>query len=458
MYLCKKFQFLKSSILFLIAVVFNIVCISAQTPKALTPGYSYLSPASGKVQILAKKSSKYAIDHEDYISYNVFTHAHDTFTRTYYFYDSLGRVSHDSILAYHIKTKSFADSLVDDYFYDTANRVIALVHKGVNGKTLYLKGVDSTIYDKHDLDVGHLSYAYSGGAWQMTYGVKNIFTYNSANLPTQTYSIKYDVPTGSWIPVFRTDAIYGKYNKPFANVDYRYSASKWVMEDSLLVSRYYHNNTIAPDSTYIYVSFNSATNKWEQFFKETIFYNSNAQMISTRRLVKNSSGQWVPGIKDTIVYNKDGITLLNADSLACGLNCYKLSSIYRDSLFYDTDGNISRYDINYKFLNDSTFTLGYRYVYHYKKIITSLPGMAEANQLTIYPNPASDILHIRYSCKTHAAPLFVKIYDMQGRLVYENTYSNQTVTDIPVEHLSKGIYSLQLLDGNNEMNRVIVKE
>lgn len=448
---------MKSPVLAFIASVFFASSLVAQTPLVSVPVRHYHSPVT-KIKVLAKTTTSYAVDYEDFIEYNFLTGTYDTFTRTYYSYDTLGRVNHDSVLAYHVNTKSFSDSVVNDHIFDAAGREIVILHHGISGGKLFVKGIDSTVYDKHGNVTANLTYDLSNGIWNLVYGVRNTYTYNSLNLMTQRIASQYDVSSGTWSPFSREDAIYDIANNPIARVDYRYASSNWNLQDTLVVTGYYNKSISPPRDTCFYVSYSSGTGKWERYLKRVFIYDSSRSKVISTRTWNNSNGNWVLGSKDTITYTKDGLQLFNADSNACGTSCFKAGYIERDSIFNDAAGNMFRYDeYTSAFTKAPVLKLFHRYLYYYKKIITELPGVTSDNQFTFYPNPVSDVLHIRNN-NARSTSVSVSMYDMQGRLVRRSNYCNGAFIDIPVSELIKGVYSIKILDGNSILTKLVVKQ
>ena len=79
---------------------------------------------------------------------------------------------------------------------------------------------------------------------------------------------------------------------------------------------------------------------------------------------------------------------------------------------------------------------------------------AEA-QLSVYPNPTSDVLHINHTSAN--MPATYALTDMTGRTVLEiNTTTHQ---QLDVSHLAEGIYMLQELTGNQVISstKIIIK-
>lgn len=82
----------------------------------------------------------------------------------------------------------------------------------------------------------------------------------------------------------------------------------------------------------------------------------------------------------------------------------------------------------------------------------------EQSMFAIYPNPNTGT----FTIKTQQAPtntLQVKVYDLRGRTVYQNTFAAaSTETTITLDQVQSGVYMVEVMDGNNkETKRIIVQ-
>jgi len=79
--------------------------------------------------------------------------------------------------------------------------------------------------------------------------------------------------------------------------------------------------------------------------------------------------------------------------------------------------------------------------------------------LTVYPNPARDVVNVVYS-GSEAVNLQVIIYDLLGRNVYQNNFESQNSVQIDVTSLTSGTYLLNIIDGNSGVSttKKIVKQ
>jgi hypothetical protein len=73
--------------------------------------------------------------------------------------------------------------------------------------------------------------------------------------------------------------------------------------------------------------------------------------------------------------------------------------------------------------------------------------MENNSSVNIYPNPATDIINIDVLKVTS-----VSIMDLNGKLILR---SNQKQID--VSSLAKGIYSVEIISGNNKVVKKLVK-
>lgn len=70
----------------------------------------------------------------------------------------------------------------------------------------------------------------------------------------------------------------------------------------------------------------------------------------------------------------------------------------------------------------------------------SVNAAANAAQATLYPNPASDLVHIRYNGKGN-----VRVYDLTGKMLLTQQLTGAgTETRIDVRHLTPGVYMYQI--------------
>jgi len=82
-------------------------------------------------------------------------------------------------------------------------------------------------------------------------------------------------------------------------------------------------------------------------------------------------------------------------------------------------------------------------------------GISEVEQqlnFNIYPNPAKDLLNIEVNLKLNIKDLKLKILDVVGKLVMNETISNQH-TELNIQYLNKGIYFVRV---GNTVKKLVV--
>lgn len=88
--------------------------------------------------------------------------------------------------------------------------------------------------------------------------------------------------------------------------------------------------------------------------------------------------------------------------------------------------------------------------------LSNLNLTATEDLITIYPNPATDVLHIQTNFDSEFKSTF-ELYDMQGRLVLTKLM-NSTTDTISVNHLSKGVYSCKIInDTKYQIKKIIIQ-
>ena len=91
----------------------------------------------------------------------------------------------------------------------------------------------------------------------------------------------------------------------------------------------------------------------------------------------------------------------------------------------------------------------------YSKII-KITRNGEKNPLKVYPNPATDLIVVTHD-KTQNALL--NIYNVQGQLVHtERINPSAVATEVNINSLSKGFYSVIITDDNNTYKTKFIKK
>lgn len=135
---------------------------------------------------------------------------------------------------------------------------------------------------------------------------------------------------------------------------------------------------------------------------------------------------------------------LNLKEKSGALTSFALSNI--NKLTFDS-GNIT---VNKKDGTTSAFTLtNIRYL-NFSNATSIVNMIDNEKKLKLYPNPAIDQLNVQFESLT-TEETKIQIIDMQGMLVYQQSFSSQAGLNyltIPVVILKSGLYLCRLQNGN----------
>ncbi len=91
-----------------------------------------------------------------------------------------------------------------------------------------------------------------------------------------------------------------------------------------------------------------------------------------------------------------------------------------------------------------------------KSATTSIDGDNSATnmELQVMPNPATDMLKIELP--TIDGKQTLKLYDITGRVVYNNEYNNSGNVEVNVSEFKRGVYYLSLENQTNSYLKKII--
>ncbi|AUC16186.1 hypothetical protein BTO06_13895 [Tenacibaculum sp. SZ-18] len=87
--------------------------------------------------------------------------------------------------------------------------------------------------------------------------------------------------------------------------------------------------------------------------------------------------------------------------------------------------------------------------------VLSVDDFIDNQEVTVYPNPTSDLLNIKNSTFINTAIL----YDLAGKVYYKSNNINNTTHEFSIQNLPSGLYLLQIEDEfKNKINKKIIKQ
>jgi len=119
--------------------------------------------------------------------------------------------------------------------------------------------------------------------------------------------------------------------------------------------------------------------------------------------------------------------------------------------------------LDYSDMDRNVATLGYKSLFYRIKQIdydgkydyTSIEviHLRKVESVTIYPNPVSEVLNIRFTSSMFGDNVNISITDLAGKIVYESVFVQSQLTTaqeaINLKNLNKGYYTLSITDGIN---------
>lgn len=256
-----------------------------------------------------------------------------------------------------------------------------------------------------------------------------------------------------------------------------YEGSFWVYEqeetntiDSLIVTEvihgfnpevWVHGEFVMEEVEYYQMFYESITldyQTWDQFIgyvivREGVDWGNNGQYIflSSYQIGDESGGAKIVDTMDTFSINS--------------LEFYDVTKIFIESnyiedskpthYYYSKDVGIIRKEI---LSLDTTQILEAWNLINWnlnQSLDVIINDLEDAN-IEMYPNPASDHLHIRFTGRLKEK-LILNIRDITGRLVF-NLLTQENELDIDISNLKEGIYMVDLLcKGNRKVYKIIIK-
>jgi hypothetical protein len=316
----------------------------------------------------------------------------------------------------------------------------------VNGKMLYFT------YEK-----------WQNNAWVLI--VKNTFSYDiNNNLITELSELWQN---NMWINSYKFSYNYDVSGNKITHLEQSWQNNMWVNRIKYSFS-YNGNNKII---TELREDWNN--NIWENYEKYTYTYDANGILLN--KLWESWYGNSTYNY--TYTYDANGNMLTEIKEYLDNniwLNYWKYTYTYdthgnsvtaKNEVWLNNDWSLSNaFGITHPFSvyssNNDIFTFNFpgaaRYEAHFVSFIN---GVIENDnkQIALYPNPATNYIHINLKQQTNLQNTTVSIYNIQGQQLLQQNI-RQSQTEIDIQNLSKGIYIIKVINGNEVMQVKFAKE
>lgn len=91
----------------------------------------------------------------------------------------------------------------------------------------------------------------------------------------------------------------------------------------------------------------------------------------------------------------------------------------------------------------------------WEQTVASVDQQSIANSLSVYPNPAKDVINVQLETSEDA---MVDLVDLNGKVVYSNSISGNNVNTISTADFASGIYTLTVTSGSDvSVHKVVIQ-
>jgi len=220
------------------------------------------------------------------------------------------------------------------------------------------------------------------------------------------------------------------------------------------------------------------------FLADTTSYGSNIIQLSTASLPQINAGGNVylsMSFKPGFTWNLNSDTL-NTKNYIRYLHYKEQKSSHDNTIrYYRDDSTGVDFNRNYfvntniRYNNATTFnnrmyprniyskTFNQDQFYFQYKISSNNAGLVEVglrnlsilSNVNVYPNPAIDILNVTLE---NTNPTTIKVYNMNGQLVFNKNVVNENNVSVDFSEFSSGIYSMQILNNEKVITKKVIKK
>ncbi len=92
-----------------------------------------------------------------------------------------------------------------------------------------------------------------------------------------------------------------------------------------------------------------------------------------------------------------------------------------------------------------------------KNKISEINNIFGKGNITVYPNPAKELLNIQFTDINTENEIILQLYDINGKLLQTEKTKNYNTT-INLSNETAGVYILKILSGNSKAEFTVVKQ
>jgi len=320
------------------------------------------------------------------------------------------------------------------YTYDAQSNTATILYYNNNNSPAFIP-TSSVNLSYNSQGTLTLSLSYS---WEMSSSVwlpagRTSYTYNASGDKINQYDEYWDVNNNVWVNSVLTSYSYTPTHSVTVELGQSWNTSSWTNGYKSTTSY----NAASNPTLITYAIWESTTSTFDTLQKIMLTYTGNIMTSAHSVNWDQNTSTWANEFSYTYTYSGGNMTLEQEQSWVNG--AWANSANY--SYTYDSHNNmLTELDV---IIDPETGDVTDQYLsqYYYRCNFVGIKEFATTVRFNLYPNPAQSTLVVQGATSFEAC----KILSINGQVVFE---SHENVTSIPVSHLEKGIYFIQLLDKN----------
>lgn len=252
--------------------------------------------------------------------------------------------------------------------------------------------------------------------------------------------------------------------QPEYNVNYTYNSAGKLVQ---LVSRYFNGSTYvnSAEENYTYLNGKLSTHLGRRYDNGT-WINSNADTFTYQgnNLTYNSSytwdpntGTWIYGNVTNSYYNVSGNLDSQLVSVTLAGSPLQLSSkLTYTYTSFNHFNRLAQYIYNGSGFDPVPDAQAVFFYETYNATAIKNTASRTSNTISIYPNPATDVLNIRFK-ETPKSPVTVRVYNAAGQLLQFSAVNAASAVQVLVGTLAPGTYFVEAGDNAGTQRQMFVK-
>tara|TARA_Y100000815_G_scaffold184128_1_gene167899 strand:+ start:2084 stop:3238 length:1155 start_codon:yes stop_codon:yes gene_type:complete len=335
----------------------------------------------------------------------------------------------------YLPTLGWVTSSRTTLYYNSNNQVVSQIMEVVNFETMALEttGRATITYNSAGSPVEDLQEEYDSetDTWTNSYRSEYTFSGNDVlNSLTQMWDgdgwVNASRSSYSYSDGLQSEEIEESWNK---------DTSSWILSEKAE----YSYNTEGKLVLTVYYLWSTALADWEFDWQETISRGSSSRTTLTEDY---EGGEWINSLLSTATIDEDGFVVESIDQTWDTTNEEWVNES-RNIRSKNDDGWIDTILIQTWYDITENWEDGAKIIFSYRNSL-GIEKLEAAGELTVYPNPAQNILNISDS---HSLRGF-KIYSLNGQEI--KNYKLNSSRQLDVSSLQKGMYVLSLEDGTSQ--------